>query len=636
MNATERTPWLELAPGLAMVPVAHGIRAFADIVREAVHGYQPRCIAVELPRALAEPLLKIIAQLPEVRVLAWRVEGQRALMIPADPCDSLIEAVRLATEHGVPLEFVDTLSAAAEIPHFHLPDPEVLPRIGLDVYTRECLAALPPLPVTDRERIMAGRLARLAREHGRVLFVGGMGHLENLRRLIAEDAEEAEETSPAPEVRTFTLGVDELGYVMREIPYVAWLYENFRSAHGPEDRFPFGEALKQIYATAAARYDEEYDETVNLTEWRAVFQYARNLAIAGNRVMPRVYEIITAAKQCVNDDFGAICFEVANSYPPNTREEEATTSDFSLDDFDDEDEEEDETPAPARHRSMNLYCPFSNGVEKLDHAYPFPELGELEFHFNRRPRASEAERLAWREAFGEELWGGSGICSWPPEDFFIENLFRKIRHRAWQQITENHGTIEEFTGSMLDGLDIRETMRNLHRDKIFVKRERLPPGKVGPVVLLWRDLPLFFDGLWRTCLYAENQNESDIAIYANPLGKEMVGPRISRTDYYGILSVFPARGIPNVWSFPMLHRWQTCGRLLIAAAVLLSEERYIACVASRPPDAELRAYARENGRSLIYLPLETFSRKQLQRARQCHILAGHDVRSWADQYIPKL
>lgn len=634
MKTIDRTPWFELAPGLAMVPVAHGLRAFADVVREAVHAYQPRCIAVELPRALEAPLLRIVAQLPEVRVLAWHVVGQPAFMIPADPCDSLIEAVRLAGEHGVPLSLVDTLRAGAGVPHFLLPDPEVLARVGIAVYTEQCLPALPPLPVTERERIMAARLARDVQQHGRVLFVGGMAHLANLQRLLADGAEEIEETSDTAEVKTFTLGSDELGYVMREIPYIAWLYENYRAAHGPEDRFPFGEALKQIYQTAAARYEEEYDETVNLTEWRAIFQYARNLALTEDRLMPRFLEIVTAAKQCVNDDFGAICYEVANSYPPNHREDEAPSSPSA--DVTEDDDEEDETPAPARHRSMNLYCPFASGVEKLHHAYPFPELGELTFSFNRRPRPSEAERIAWRESFGEELWQGSGICSWPPEDFFIENLFRKIRHRAWQQISENHGSIEEFTGSMLDGLDIRETMRNLHKEKLYVKRERLPPGKVGPVVLLWRDFSLYRQGLWRTCLYAENQNESDIAFYANPLGKEMVGPRISRTDYFGILSVFPARGIPDVWTFPMLHRWQTCGRLLIAAAVLLSEERYIACVASRPPDAELRAFARDHGRSLIYLPLETFSRKQLQRARQCHILAGHDVRDWAGQYIPKL
>lgn len=609
-----------------MVPVAHGVQAFADEVRRAVALYSPHCIAVELPRSLAAPIRELVGFLPEIRLLAYRVRQGEALMIPGDPCDSLIEAVRLAGEHGLALDFADTIEAASGQSYQPLPDDAAVTRLGVKQYAEECFPALPRLAIDNRERIIAARLLILTERHERVLFVGGLGHYRNLKHLFESRRDEIADPchdEPVPEWEILPVRERQLGHVLREVPYSAYLYDNFRAAHGPEDRFPMLRALEHIARLAADQYREEYDEEISLTEWRSFFQYGRNLSLVRGMLRPRLYELLAAAKGCIDDDYGAIFLEAAVSYPPNAPGDSET--------------EAGEEESDRLHRSLDLHCNFGSETCRLQHAYPYPELREHLFEFRRR-RPTIHEKMRWKQAFASEIWLSHGICSWPPEDVFIENFFRTIRHRAFQQISEEHTTSEEFTSSVLDGLDIRETMRRWHEQKIIVKRERIPPGKIGPVVLIWRDLPIDAAGIWRTCLYAENQNESDIAIYAKPLGQEMAGPGISRTEYYGILSVYPARGILDIWQLVpfYFHRWKTCARLLLAAGIMQSEERYVAYVAKDPPDAELRSFARQNEKAIIYLPIGMFSKAVLKRARQCHILASHEIRQWAGDYIPKL
>lgn len=613
---------IPLRGGIAMMPVAHSVLSYALQVSAAIAQTRPDCIALELPRAVRGGIDELVGTLPEIHILCYKSSSGIAQMIPNDPCDALIEALRQAREKKIPVELIDTADAGAGVPYFHLPDDAAIETLGLRRYAVQCLRALDALPISERERTIAARLRLLADRHERILYVGGMLHAGNLRRLLRDpqrrgDPANWNEHQLSHQIEP--LKENQLGHVMREIAHVAWLYENSR---GTTQRFTHDKAMRAVLAEASRQYHQEYDERINLTEWRALFQFGRNLSLMRGMLKPRLLELVTAAKGCVDDDFGAICLEVATSYPPNRMRDELLTGD----------EEEDN---PGRHRSLNLYCDFGGGMERLESPYPSPDLEEVEYSFRRR-RPSRDQMALWREQFADDVWNGAGICSWPPEDEFIERFFRTIRTRAQQQVSENHSTVEEFSSSILDGLDVRETMRRWNEKKLFVRRERIPPGKVGAVILIWRDLPLTFNPLWRTCLYAENQNESDIAFYADPLGKEMVGPGISRTEYHGILSIFPAAHIPDMWSERTFHTLGTCARLLAASAVHLSAERFIAYVAAQPPDAELRQYARTYKKSFIYLPLATFSKAMLKRARQCHVLAGKNVRTYAADYIPEI
>ena len=610
-------PYLELAPDVALAPALLHSLPGANEVRRALFEFQPQCVAIEVPRALRAAFLQGLALLPRIGMIAFKESGGQApLVLAFDPCDARIEAARLALENGIRIELVDSFDAGRGEDYQSRPDPLALERIGAAAFAERWVTVQRDVAPTARQKIMAGRVARLAGE-ARTLLVADVRHTAALRRLLADRRKAASLPDIDAErelIRLLPLGERHLPLLLGEMPYMTYLYENFRQQASGDEQFPILPALTRILNTAAAQYHEEFDEEVNLTEWRALYQFGRNLSLARGRLIPSIYELIVASKGCVDDDFGAVVLEIATSYPPNKEFSEKPTGE-----------------GPSRHRSLDLYVDVGEGLDRAEPAYARPGLQTVEFSFKRR-RPSAAERLHWQSSFAEQLMFSMGICSWPPEDERIEDFFDFLRKRALQSISADHTVVEEFTSSMLDGLDFRETMRNWHRGKLYVRRERTPPGQVGPVVLVWRDGPLE-EALWRTTLYAENQNESDIAVYCAPLGKEMAGPMISRTEYHGILSVFPAMGIPDVWTIPELYGWETSARLLLASAILQSEEKYVAWIAPAPPDRDLVEYARHHKVAIIYLPLASFSRKTLKRLRQVHILGNRQARTWAADYI---
>ena len=44
---------------------------------------------------------------------------------------------------------------------------------------------------------------------------------------------------------------------------------------------------------------------------------------------------------------------------------------------------------------------------------------------------------------------------------------------------------EKFTGSLLDGIDLRETMRNMHEGAIYVRDRQRLKGGVGSLVVVF-------------------------------------------------------------------------------------------------------------------------------------------------------
>jgi hypothetical protein len=618
-NVAASKAWLELSPTVAMVPVEHGLLAYADEVRRAVMDYQPTCLAVELPQVLDQQITDMVQSLPEIKLLSWLASGNKPLMLAIDPCDARIEAIRLADEHQVHLEYIDQCAGNTETPLLQLPDEFAVTELGVRLFTEKIFEHLPHRKTTERETILAARLNALGKKFNRVLYIGDIASYPVISDLLKDrealDKTQFPDIEEMPDILVTPIAEQSLDRVLREIPYTVWLYENFRNAHGPEDRFPVMDAQRKILRKTADAYSREFDEEVNMTEWKGIFQYARNLAITRNQLRPQFYELMMAAKGCVDDDFAAIFFEKANKYPPNALANPDQAQGRS-----------------NRHESLGLYGEFNGQKERLIHAYPFPKLEEIAYSLRRR-RPNELEDFLWRENFKRRIFDGDSICSWPPEDAFVENFFQTVRHRAYQQITSEHSSTEEFTSSIMDGLDIRETLRNWHQKKLMVKKERVPPGKVGPVVVIWRDFPAGFANLWRTTLYAEHDAESDIAFYSTPLGRDMVGPGITRTEYHGIVSIFPPRSILDPWIVGPLYKWRTCARMMIASAILLAQERYIAVVAPKPPDIELQTFARKNKKALIYLPMGQFSKSLLKKARQSHILASHKIRAWASDYI---
>lgn len=609
---------------IRFVPCAHRRVTFAEHVRREALAFRPDVIAVELPPTLSEWIVRGVLRLPQVSAVCWEELDRPGELdyLPIDPCDAMIEAVRLACQFELPLEFIDLDLPGFQERYAYVPDDLIIDKTGLENYA----AALSPLlssPEGDRqaqarERQMARRLRELAGRHERVLCVLGLAHFLGVRELLllnnipspAQLVPNAVKSRPGAFLTHVAKAA--LPTVLGEVPYLAYLFEQSREELELTGQAGFDKlaAIQAIYERAGQEYKEIYRETINLTQRKALAQYTRNLCLTRGRLRPDLYELVIAARGVVDGDYGYEVHELASSYPL-------------------QDDKSSDLPRLAIRRGRG----FVEGREQrylMRPRYEEPSTETVKVRFRRRP--SKDMRALWKKAWDHSLH--FGICSWPPEDDVQERFMDYIRKRALQVVSEDRKQVQEFSTSMLDGLDIRETMRNWHTGKLYVQTTPQPQGQVGAVALIFQDEPLEeAEFSWRTTLYAEHQNESDISFYAAALGEQVVGPRICRTEFGGILSIFPAWGIPDIWSFNLGEQIQTCADALLAAAILFSPDRYVAYVAKRPPRPALKQMAAFYKRHIIYLPLHVFSPAHLKKIRHFHILDGHDVRAWARDYI---
>ena len=227
---------------------------------------------------------------------------------------------------------------------------------------------------------------------------------------------------------------------------------------------------------------------------------------------------------------------------------------------------------------------------------------------------------------------GDAICSYPPEDLVIEDYGRMLRQKARSMLRDDRTHVEPFRTSLLDGIDVRETIRNWHRQEIWVRRSERLAGDVGAVVVVFDEDPGDHYGYCTTWL-GEHQNESDMAFYSTFPFDHMIGPGIGRAEYGGFLMVLPSRRMFDVWSDPDYDMAESKSERLLLAGLDYSLERHVLYVASKPPRSVFRNTAARLGRSIIYLPIGQLSPAKLKKIRVVHVLDGHQRRSGAKEYL---
>jgi hypothetical protein len=246
----------------------------------------------------------------------------------------------------------------------------------------------------------------------------------------------------------------------------------------------------------------------------------------------------------------------------------------------------------------------------------------------RKPERQERERWQMK-------WNPYSQCSWPPEDKLIEDFRAHVFDRARAVMGADLARTEPFTTSVMDGIDIRDTLRHWYEDKIYVKVISPSRGRLDCVVMLFdapadpREYP------WRTTWYAEHQEESTLAFFATDFHKELVGPGIALATYGGAMFLFPPVHIPDVFRDKRLDFTETLEERLLAAACLHSTCPHIALVSSGPPGAGWRRLAARYNKKWVHLPLSQFSDATIQQLRMVHVLNGHQVRSYAAEFIRK-
>lgn len=124
-----------------------------------------------------------------------------------------------------------------------------------------------------------------------------------------------------------------------------------------------------------------------------------------------------------------------------------------------------------------------------------------------------------------------------------------------------------------------------------------------------------------------------MAFYSTVPADQVVGPGIVRATYGGFLLTAPRGRLFDVWEDPDYRAARSKPEVLTLAAIDYSEEKVVVHVAARPPASRLKRYAAARSRKLLHLPLASLGGATLKKIRVLHLLAGHDKRAIARDYI---
>jgi len=590
------------------LPVAPGRLEFAIEVRQAILRDRPQVVALELPVTLQQHYVRAVARLPEMSVIFYpdetaRDDAERAIYVPVEPADPFVEAIRSALEIGADVVFADPDSG--ERPHLKdaYPDPYSIRHIGYEKYV-EAYRVYPQERSDELARHAGGIAWKLqgCDPLARVLVVVSLNLLDPV--LDAMDEPQAQPMSRLRREGVHVLNPhpESLAEITIEYPYLQHRYEQFRGLLTDANLIDRRHAQFALFHDAEKSYEVSTGERVAHWQRRLLARYARNLALADHGLMPAIFDLTVAARSIVDDNYGWEVWETAGRYPPQKTASDLETVQISGDEV-------------------------WLDTKRIRLRRRLPSVKRRLRPVGLKPRKKEKFAGEWASQLD-----GNSICSYPPEDLVIEDYGRFLKKKGKGILSEERARTEPFTTSLLDGIDLRETIRNWHEGKIYVRQFQKISGEVGSVIVIFdedRDDLYSYMTTW----LGEHQNESDMAFYSTFPFDNLVGPGIGRGEYGGFLMSLPARRMFDVWRDPDYDFAETKPERLLLAGLDYSLERFVVYVAAKPPRSVFRSIAARFGRTIIYIPIGQLSPVALKKIRVVHVLDGYDKRGVAKEYI---
>lgn len=642
------------------LPVLHNRLESAQLVRQAFAQLQPDAVAIELPPTVEVVFRRAVQRLPQISLISYPLStqkksgpaGEETVYLLVEPADPLVEAARLALENGASLHCIDLDMDSYPLHHEQLPDSYALCRIGLETYYQQYRQASgderPCIEDIRREQGMAYRLQQLARSCQRIFYVCGMAHLERVKQAFAVPQGAPLERIHRDGVTVWNVHPDSCREILAEFPFLSAVYEYRREAlppepaesgsgmrkqfhvleliHGgkeelpeeqlldnairrtarnisPEGSFPDRQRIiYRLFSEAARHYRQETGETVHLWQKRAFFKFSRNYALQNSMLLPDLFQLLASARGCIDDNFAYAFCRLATFYPWQSASSELATISISPEELWGNSRKIRFRPRQKRQKGLS-------------------RLGMLK-------RKREKHPGEWLEGFDDP-----SICSYPPEDIVIEDYGRFLKQKGNLQLSEELSRSEKFTTSLLDGIDMRETLRNINEGAIYVREQQRAKGGVGSLVVIFDDDRRKEHYPYCTTWLGEHDQESDMAFYATDPAENIVGPGICRCEYGGFMLSYPPRRVMDVWDDPDYRLAASRAEVLLLAALDYSLEKHVVYVAARPPRSIFKQTAARLERKIIYIPLGSLSPHKLKQLRIVHILSGNDKRALAKEYI---
>ena len=651
---------LEIFGPIHALPVLHYRMEFAQLVRMAFNRVRPDAVAIELPATLEIPFLRAVRRLPQISVISYEAGAKKGsaqgksmtVYLLVEPADPLVEAARQALDLDLPLHFVDVDTDNYPRHHEQFPDSYSICRIGLEAYYRaylkSCTDKPPCLEDQRREQGMAFRLQRMAQRYHRILYVCGMAHLERVKHNF-----NIPQTEPLERIRRDGIGLwnlhpDSCREILSEFPFMSAVYEHRRNPlpdepeesgiglrkrfHAlelirggkqelPEDKLLENAILRtarhlgkegsfldrqriiyRLFCEASRHYRQETGETLHIWQKRAFFRFSRNYAFQSGMLMPDLFQLLASARGCIDDNFAYAFCRLATFYPWQSENSDLATISISPEDI----------WGGSRQIRFRPRQKRSKGLSRM---------GLLK-------RKREKHPGEWLEGFDDP-----SICSYPQEDIAIEDYGRFLKRKGSMQLSEELSRTEKFSTSLLDGIDMRETLRNIHEGAIYVREQQRAKGGVGCLVVIFdvdRSKEHYpYSMTW----LGEHDQESDMAFFATAPAENIVGPGICRSEYGGFLLSYPPRRMMDVWQDPDYRMASTRAEVLLMAALDYSIEKNVVYVAAKPPRSIFKQMAARLDRKIVYIRLQSLSPQKLKQLRILHILFGKDKRDIAKEYI---
>ncbi|MBV9157440.1 MAG: hypothetical protein JO097_14340 [Acidobacteriaceae bacterium] len=594
---------------LTYLPVVPGRIEFALRVRRYLVEHRPRVVAVELPSSLEREYTKALDRMPQMSVIVIPDndgDEERATYIPVEPADPFVEALRTAREISAQTIFLEP--ATHERPHVSddYPEPYSIEVIGFERYVETYRIH----PQERTPEIEAHASAMAWKLQGADPLASSCVVLSlNMLDAVLDAMEMPQEEPPLPRARLFhtaelfNLHPDCLAEVTSEPPYYQEIYETIRRQESEPvavDRTRWQLALLR---EAEKEYAINTGEKIQSWQRLALAKFTRNLAVLDARLIAGAYDLALGARSIVDDNYAYEVWQMANRYSVQQ------TEDPSLETLNISGEE-----VWVRTRKLRL-------------RRRLPRMKQMLRPASLKPRKREKFKGEWASQTN-----GTSICSYPPEDLVIENYGRFLKRYAKTMLSEERSRVEPFTTSTLDGIDLRETLRNWHEKKLYVREMGKFSGETGALIIIFDEDRNDRYGYLTTWL-GEHQNESDMAFYSTQPFEHIVGPGIGRAEYGGLLMTLPPRRLYDVWSDTDYDSAETKAEKLLLAGLDYSVERYVIYIAAKPPRSIFRQIAARVNRKIVYIPLGQLSPARVKKIRVVHVLDGYQRREEAKQYI---
>ena len=637
---------------LVLLPVLHYRMEFAWAVRREILARRPAAVGVELPDTLEPFVRRALVRLPRLSVLFYPSRGQR-VYLPLEPTDPMLEALRTAGEIGIPSALLEPDLGEGPTYRQPYPDPYAAARIGLHAYVEACRQRPPRLGFGDRRRaagIAFALQSLLKRTDGVVLAVIGLPLFDGvLEALIRPQAQPLSRTRREG-VSLMHLHPESLPEVLTEMPFLQAVYERRRTGlpeepaaapsrltrdygafrivggAGPTEDASMAAAVDRVarrlgaadllpdrqrlllhlFAEAERRYRESTGEKLQAWQRRTFGRYSRNLALGAGQLLADLFDLTVAARGVADDNLAYELWELGAAYPA-----QGETAEIPI----------------ARISGESIW----DGLRRirLRRRLHRPKL-------RARPRGLRGRKKEARPGEWLQAFDGRGLCSYPPEDLVIEDYGLFLKKKGRTLLSEERSRVEPFTTSLLDGVDVRETIRNWHlspeRPRLYVREFGRAAGDVGTVVVVFdEDAEERYP--YRMTWLGEHDEESDMAFYATDPAQAVVGPGIMRAEYGGFLLSYPPRRLGEVWSDNDYGFAMSKAETLLLAALDYSLEKVVVYVAAKPPRSFLKTVADRWGRRILFIPIGQLSPVTLKKIRVVHILDGHDKREVAKDYV---